>query len=141
MLTTSIFLAVIFGTWGIVLVLLIPFCLVPLRNDVAIIRDSVKPLKQLDEEVNRLGLREFLKSLGREKNQHSLTPEKAQRKEELLNKGQTYGLDPSEAEELKGLLNEETLSNFANGLIGTIAVIGIIALIGAFIDSLSKKKL
>lgn len=62
MLTTGVFLAVYFGTLGVIVALLIPFCLLPLRNDVAIIRDSVKPVKQLDEEIGRLGLPEFLKS-------------------------------------------------------------------------------
>jgi hypothetical protein len=140
MLTTGIFLAVIFGTWTLILGLLIPFCLLPLRKDVAIIRDSVKPLKQVGEEIDRLGLQEFIKSLGKEEKHHSLSLEKAQRKQELLSKGQAYGLDANEAEELKGLLNEEASSDFASGLIGAIAVIGAIALIAVFVNSLTKKK-
>ncbi|GAI81387.1 unnamed protein product [marine sediment metagenome] len=68
-----------------------------------------------------------------------LPPEKARRKEELLLKGRLYGLAQNEAEELKALLSEEAWSDFAAGLIGMIAVLGLLALIGAFIDSLTRR--
>lgn len=139
MLTTGTFLAVFFGTLGLFLALFIPFCLLPLMKDLAIIRDAVKPIQQFSDEINRIGIQKFVGSLAKETKHHSLPPEKEQRKQELLNKSQSYGLIPNEAEELKRLLNEDATSDFTNGLIGAIALIGTIALIGVVIDNLTKK--
>lgn len=138
MLTTGIFLTVFLGTIAIILAVLIPLFIVPLKKDLAEIRDSLKPLKQMDEEAHRLGLHEYFKSLVKPEEHHTLPPEKAQRKEELLNRGRLYGLDANEADELKKLLNEEAASDLAAGLIGVVAAIGLIALIGAFISSLRR---
>jgi hypothetical protein len=140
MLTTAIFLPVFFGTLALVLALLIPFFLLPLKNDLAEIKECTKPIKQLDEEIHRLGLSEFARSFLQPGEHHSLPPEKALRKDELLNLARIHGLEPGEAEELKQLLNEEAASDFAAGLIGAIAAIGIIALIGAFINSLTRRQ-
>lgn len=139
MLTTGIFLAVFLGTLAIILAVLIPLFIVPLKKDLAEIRDCVKPLKQIDEEARRLGLHEYFKSLVKPEDHCSLPPEKAQRKEEFLNRARLYGLEPNEADELKKLFNEEAASDFAAGLIGVVAAIGLIALIGAFISSLTKR--
>lgn len=139
MLTTGIFLTVFLGTLTIILGLFISLFLVPLKNDIRDIRDSVQPLKQIDEEARRLGLHEYLRALLKTEEHHSLPSEKAQRKEELLDKGRTHGLDTNEADELKRLLNEETWNDFASGLIGVVAAIGLIALIGAFISSLTRR--
>jgi len=139
MLTTTIFLATFFGTLALILGLLFPLLLIPLRDDIRDIRRSVEPLKQIDEEARRLGLHEYFKTLMKGKEHDPLPPEKARRKEELLLKGRLYGLAQNEAEELKALLSEEAWSDFAAGLIGMIAVLGLLALIGAFIDSLTRR--
>ena len=144
MLTIDIFLATWFGTLALVLGLLIPLLLLPMKDDIRDIKESVKPLKEIDEEAHRLGIREYMRRIvqpipNTEEHQ-SLPPEKAQRKEELLYRGQFYGLDPNEAEELKRLLNEETWNDFAAGLIGIVAAIGLIALIAIFIDSVTRRR-
>jgi hypothetical protein len=60
MLTTGIFLTVFLGVFvgvsGLVLTLVLALCLIPMRDAIADIRDSVKPLKQIDEEVRRMEL-------------------------------------------------------------------------------------
>ena len=139
MLTTTIFIAIFFGTLSLIFGLLIPLFLIPIKNDIASIRESVKPLKQIEDEARRLGLHEYFKSLFKTEEHHSLPPEKARRKEELLSRGRLYGLDPYEADELKRLLNEEAQNDFVAGLIGTVAVIALIVLIAAFVNSLVKK--
>jgi hypothetical protein len=106
MLTTDIFLSVFLGTLAIILGLLIPLFLIPLKNDVADIRDGVKPIKQIDEEMRRLGLHEYLKSLAKPEAHQSLPPEKARRKEELLYRGRACGLDPNELRNLNNSLTK-----------------------------------
>lgn len=139
MLTTAIFLSVYLGTLALILGLLLPLFLIPLRDDIREIRRSVEPLKQIDEEARRLGLHEYFKTLAEGKEHDPLPPEKARRKEELLLRGRLYGLAQNEAEELKALLNEEAWSDFATGALGVIAILGLLALIGAFIDSLTRR--
>ena len=65
-----------------------------------------------------------------------LTPEKAQRRNELMTKGRVFGLDQAEANELEALLREEAYERFAQG---SVALLGFLAL-AAFVIALFSSK-
>jgi uncharacterized membrane protein YgaE (UPF0421/DUF939 family) len=138
MLSTSMFLSIFFGTLGVIFGIMIPFVFLPMKRHLEAIKENVEPIREIKEEAMRIGLTEIFQR--RTTEHHSLPPEKAKRKEELLTKGRRYGLVQTEAEELKALLREDAQDDFARGLIGTIAIIGIIALIGAVVSNLTKKR-
>jgi len=167
MLTTGIFLAVIFGTWALVLALLIPFCLLPLRNDIAIIRDSVKPLKQLGEKIDRLGgeiaplcdiakriqvraVDDWLEKRGinisevGEKKEssdrhNSLPADRAAERDALVARGKGVGLTQAEATRLRQLLEEDARNDATNGVFTFLALAALLVLIAAFVYSITRR--
>ncbi|WP_299290351.1 hypothetical protein [Nitrosopumilus sp.] len=67
----------------------------------------------------------------------ALTPQQKQRKQELTQKLQTRVLNPIEADELKGLLEEEKKEAVSLGDVGK--VFGIILLLGLVVAFLSDR--
>jgi len=65
-----------------------------------------------------------------------LTPEKAKRRDELMQKGRLLGLNQVEADELEALLREEAFERFAAG---SLALLGFLALAGFVIALFSSK--
>jgi len=70
------------------------------------------------------------------KTQNPLTPEKIARRDQLLERGRLYGLNPEEVQELRAIL-EEGARDAAAGSI--FALLGFIFLIGLLVSALSKK--
>ena len=71
-------------------------------------------------------------------NHHSLSPDKAARRNQLIEMGKAYGLTSEESAELQALLQEDARNDLANGLLNVIAFGIILIAIGAIIKSLSK---
>jgi len=65
--------------------------------------------------------------------------EKASRRNELLRKGRTIGLDRKEANELREILEEEAREQFDAGKIGTFGFVVVLFIIGALSAALLRK--
>ena len=65
-----------------------------------------------------------------------LSPEKIQIRNELLERSKEYGLTKEESIELKSILDEEARIAFQEGVIGLLAFLGLLFLIGLFIEAL-----
>lgn len=65
-----------------------------------------------------------------------LTPEKIAKRDQLLEKGRLYGLNPEEVQELRAILEEGARDAAAGNL---LALFGFIFLIGLLASALSKK--
>jgi hypothetical protein len=111
---------------------------------------SISPLKEFADLIKQMGMQEFAKKFSRlfetliqerpsEKTNDPLPPEKIKRRDYLLDKGKGVGLTKDEANELKGILEEEAREAFVAGLIGALAFAGLLLFIGLLIASLSEK--
>ena len=143
MLTTGVFLAVFFGTLGLLLAILIPLYMIPLRQDVREIRDGLKPVTELEKVVRRWleqrGLDSLFKSRADPQEPDPLSPEKVRRRDELINKGKIYGLSPEETSELKKLLEEDARDDFISGVINFLAFIGLLVIIDKLVSELTRQ--
>ncbi|NVM23789.1 MAG: hypothetical protein HWN68_18675 [Desulfobacterales bacterium] len=68
-----------------------------------------------------------------------LTPEKAQRRNELMTKGRAFGLDQAEANELEALLREEAYERFTAGGAALLGFLALAALVIALFSSKGEK--
>lgn len=68
-----------------------------------------------------------------------LTPEKAQRRDELMAQGRTIGLNQTEADELEALLREEAFERFAAGSLALLAFLALAATVIALFSSKGKQ--
>lgn len=71
-------------------------------------------------------------------NHQSLSPDKATRRDQLIEVGKAHGLTSEESAELQTLLQEDARNDLTNGLLNVIAFGIIVIAIGAIIKSLSK---
>jgi hypothetical protein len=65
-----------------------------------------------------------------------LAPEKVRRRDQLLERSKVGGLAREETIELKNILDEEARIAFQEGVIGLLAFLGLLFLIGLFIEAL-----
>jgi hypothetical protein len=91
---------------------------------------SDKLVDSLIETVKKLTSPPFVKT------GNPLTPEKIARRDQLLEKGRTYGLNPNEVQELRVILEEGAKDAAAGNF---LALVGIIFLIGLLLSALSEK--
>ena len=103
------------------------------------IETAVKPIAEIDSWLRKRGLDTIVPPESGA-GSHSLPPNEADRRDELLSRARDYELTEAEAEELRCLLQKDAQSDFANGVISGLAFLGIMAGIIAIIDALSKKK-
>jgi len=108
------------------------------------LKADLKPItslvKTIDDWLRKEGLDKVLvKVKGQANANHSLPPDKAARRDELVALGKLYGLTESEATELRALLQEEARDDFAKGVLGALAFAALMLTIGAIIASLTKK--
>ena len=68
-----------------------------------------------------------------------LTPEKAKRRDELMQKGRLFGLAQAEADELEALLREEAFERFAQGSLALLAFLALAAFVVALFSSKGGK--
>ena len=114
---------------------------IPLIINTVEIKKGIEPIKDMERWLKERGLEQIFKQSSHENvEHHSLPPEEAQRRDLLIAKGREYGLDPYEAEELRGLLDRDARSDFASGIIGFLAFLGIAVAIGVLIQELTRKR-
>ena len=91
--------------------------------------------------VKRHGTEGLVKLLTKEKTkdpEDPLAPEKITRRNELLERGKVRRLTNQESFELKSILDEEARIAFQEGIIGLLAFLGLLFLIGLFIEALRR---
>jgi len=136
-MTTGIFLA-IFLPISFFLAGLLLYYMRSIDKTVIKIEEGLKPVREMSNWIQRRGLETTFKSQI-EEGSHSLPPEKAAMRDELLRKAKVYGITQAEATELRNLLQEDAQSDLAKGLISFLAFLGIMAAIMAFINAITKK--
>jgi len=111
------------------------------------IRNEISPLCQIAKRIQLNAIDSWLEQRGlnigslsrkKSKGHNSLSAENAAEREALTAKGKQYGLNQLEANRLKELLEEDARNDFANGLIGFLALAALVVLIGALVKSLSR---
>lgn len=111
------------------------------------IRSEIFPLCQIAKRIQVKAIDTWLGQRGlnigglsnkNEKTHNSLSTEKAAERDALTAKGKQYGLNQTEANRLKELLEEDARNDFANGLIGLLAFAALLVFIGAIVRSLSR---
>ena len=136
-MTTGIFLA-IFLPVSFFLTGLLFYYMHSIDKTVTRIEENLKPVKEMSNWIQQRGLETIFKSQIKE-GSHSLSPDKAAIRDELLRKAREYGLDPAETIELRNLLQEDAQSDFAKGVISFLAFLGIMVAIIAFVNAITKK--
>jgi len=112
----------------------------------------LKSVRELAPQFQQLGMEEIAKimqglvditklSIGKvpseeKKKDNPLTPEQRRRRDQLLERGRTTGLNKGEADELRKILEDEARDSFTRGAIGFLAFLGLLFLVGLFIASL-----
>jgi hypothetical protein len=91
--------------------------------------------------VKRYGTEGLVKMLTEKKKtkkepEDPLAPEKVRRRDQLLERSKVGGLAREETIELKNILDEEARIAFQEGVIGLLAFLGLLFLIGLFIEAL-----
>lgn len=125
---------------GIIFAVLIAMfvCLYTLRLD---LKPLTSLVKTIDDWLRKKGLNgAFIGGDEQTKaSHHSLSPEKAARRDLLLQLSRTYGLTDLEANELQALLQEDARDDFNRGILSLLAFAAIMLAIGAIIRSLSRR--
>ncbi len=124
---------------GILFALLVAL-LVPVYGLRADLKPIASLVKTVDNWLREKGLDKALARITQqgETSHHSLPPEKAARRNQLVEFGKLRGLNDVEAAELQALLQEDARDDFTRGVLGFLAFTALIVAIGAIIKSLSK---
>jgi hypothetical protein len=122
---------------GIIIAMLIAL-LVAIYKLIADLKPIISSVKTVDDWLREKGLSGLMGNVRRKKS-HSLPPDRATRRDELVRQGREYGLTDPESNELQALLQEDARDDFANGIIGLMAFGLILAGVVAIVRSLSKK--
>jgi len=139
--TTTLFLWVN----GVIIALLLAFLGLLLRQ-----HSDIAPISLLAKRIQAKAIDRWLEERGLGSNiseqqmpssteHHSLPPEKAIRRDQLVNMGKIRGLNTIEANELQALLQEDARSDFTNGILNALAFAVLMLAIGAIIKGLSQK--
>lgn len=129
---------------GVIITLLLAFLGILLRQQF-----QMGPLCSLANRIQAKALDHWLEDRGLSGNaigqktkpnteHHSLSPDKAMRRDQLVQVGKIYGLSNAEANELQALLQEDARNDFTNGIFNALAFALLMFAIGAIIKSLSK---
>ena len=138
-LTPELYLATFFPVVGLLIALLL-LQISYLRNiekGTNRIETNTKVLGQLYDWFAKRGMDISLSPYGVH---HSLPPEQARRRDELLHLGRVEGLDEAQAQELRELLNEDARDDLARGILGALAFVAIIAAIGAIVNAITRRR-
>lgn len=122
-------------------------CIISFIGSVWKIRNELSPLCQIAKKIQANAVDDWLEKRGfnisglsrkKGKSHNSLSIEKDAERNTLTAKGKQYGLNELESNRLKELLEEDARNDFANGLIGLLALAALLVLIGALVRSLSR---
>jgi hypothetical protein len=138
-LTNETFFWVIGFTLAVLLALIVPMLIEIIR-----FRGDIKPICSFVNEVDgffrQSGLKGLIKKLKvSTPKHHSLPPDKANERDNLIALAKIQSLSQTDADRLKQLLQEDANDELAKGVLSFLAFIVILYAIDALIKSFSKK--
>lgn len=110
------------------------------------LKSSLSPLCNLAKLIESDAISKWLEDRGligdsgKSSQQHSLPPELAAERDNLIGLGRQRGLLPDEAERLAELLKEDARDEFGRGILSVIAFGLIMVAITAIVSALAKSK-